>query len=143
MNPRRLAAGTAILVALASFTVGCGSSSKSSSSTTTKDSTTSSSPVISGVVAPVVLTAADPTVTVRVGQVVEFSLGDPGQGTYVARSSDGKVFKITNEGKTVGTSAQNAGGVAEAAGTAEVTVAYEGSMNGVGAPTIFTITVTG
>lgn len=147
MNTRRLVLGAVLVAAVAVVSAGCGSSSDSSSTTTTvkaTTTTTASGPVISGVVAPVVLspTSASTPTTVRVGQVVEFSMGDPGQGTYVATSSDPAVFDVRDEGRTVGTSAQNAGGVAVAAGTATVTVVYEGSMNGVGAPTEFRIIVT-
>ncbi|MBU6330264.1 MAG: hypothetical protein KGR18_09985 [Acidobacteria bacterium] len=133
------------LVAVAMLATGCGSSSSSSSGSSTTiaaPTTTSAGPVISGVVAPVVLDATTTAATVEVGRFVEFSLGDPGEGTFVAVSSDARVFRVDGEGRTTGSSARNAGGVAVGVGSAEVTVSFEGSMNGVGAPTVFTITVT-
>ncbi len=88
-----------------------------------------------------VLNADDTSTTVSAGTTVTFDLGDPGEGRFVAESSDPSVFKVEGEGKTEGTYTTNAGGVAVASGTAEVTVQFFGSTNGVGSPTTFTITV--
>lgn len=90
---------------------------------------------------PVVLSEQETSATVKVGTVVTFNVGDPGEGRFVATSADPAVFKVENEGKNEGTFTTNAGGVAVAAGTTEVTVQFFGSTNGVGAPTTFTITV--
>jgi hypothetical protein len=131
-----LATGLAALLALSA--AACSSSNESSTSTTSAPST---SEVIGNVLPPVVLSESETSATVSVGTVVTFDLGDPGEGRFVAQSGDPDVFKVENEGKNEGTFTTNAGGVAVAAGTAEVTVQFFGSTNGVGSPTTFTITV--
>ena len=131
-----LATGLAALLALSA--AACSSSNESSTSTTSAPST---SEVIGNVLPPVVLSESETSATVSVGTVVTFDLGDPGEGRFVAQSGDPDVFKVENEGKYEGTFTTNAGGVAVAAGTAEVTVQFFGSTNGVGSPTTFTITV--
>jgi hypothetical protein len=131
-----LATGLAALLALSA--AACSSSNESSTSTTSAPST---SEVIGNVLPPVVLSESETSATVSVGTVVTFDLGDPGEGRFVAQSGDPEVFKVENEGKNEGTFTTNAGGVAVAAGTAEVTVQFFGSTNGVGSPTTFTITV--
>jgi len=154
MSMRRAAVLGATAVAVISLVgVGCSSSSSNSSSTITSagSSTSASSstastatgggPIGSGVTAPLVLTASQPSATVKVGQAVVFDMGDPGQGSFVATSDNSAVFRVDSEGKSQGTYTTNAGGVAVAAGTAKVAVSYTGSVNGVGTPTTFTITV--
>jgi hypothetical protein len=131
-----LATGLAALLALSA--AACSSSNESSTSTTSAPST---SEVIGNVLPPVVLSESETSATVSVGTVVTFDLGDPGEGRFVAQSGDPEVFKVENEGKNEGTFTTNAAGVAVAAGTAEVTVQFFGSTNGVGSPTTFTITV--
>lgn len=145
--------GATVLTVISLVAVGCSSSSNNSSSTTTSagsstsasSSTTSTAtgggPIGSGVTAPVVLTASEPSATVKVGQAVVFDLGDPGQGSFVATSDNPAVFRIDSEGTAQGSYTTNAGGVAVAAGTAKVAVSFTGSVNGVGTPTTFTITV--
>lgn len=93
------------------------------------------------VTAPVILNPNNTSATVKVGQIVTFDMGPLNGGTYVATSENSKVFEVTSEGKSVGTSTQNAGGKAVGSGTTKVSVVFKGSTNGVGAPTIFTITV--
>ena len=122
---------------LALTTVACSSDDGSSSDTTAS----TGSSVIGNVLPPVILSAEETSATVSVGTVVTFNLGDPNGGRFVAQSSDPSVFRVENEGKDEGTYTTNAGGVAVAAGTAEVTVSFVGSTNGVGTPTNFTITV--
>ena len=128
--------GLAAVLALTAMS--CSSNSESSSSTTAAPTT---SEVIGNVLPPVVLSESETSTTVSVGTTVVFDLGDPGEGRFVAESSDAAVFKVEGEGKTEGSYTTNAGGKAVAAGTAEVTVQFFGSTNGVGAPTTFTITV--
>ena len=128
-----------LVTALAVSGVACSSDDSSSSSTSAPDS--SSSSVIGNVLPPVILSESQTSATVSVGTVVTFDLGDPGEGRFVAESSDSSVFRVENEGKDEGTFTTNAGGVAVAKGTAEVTVQFFGSTNGVGSPTTFTITV--
>ena len=93
-------------------------------------------------ISPTILTPGQTTATVKVGAVVTFDMGDPGDGQFVAVSSDPAVFDVTGAGRTEGGATFNAGGEARAPGEATVTVSYQGSANGVGAPTTFTITVT-
>lgn len=129
-----LAAGLAISA------TACSSDDDASSSTTAAAGDTTST-MVGNVLPPVILSESDTSTTVKVGTTVTFDLGDPGEGRFVAESSDAKVFKVVGEGKTEGTYTTNAGGMAEAVGTAEVTVQFFGSTNGVGSPTTFTITV--
>jgi hypothetical protein len=89
-----------------------------------------------------VLSANETVTVVKVGTTVTFDLGDPGEGRFVAESADPSVFRVDGEGKSEGTYVTNAGGVAEAPGTAEVTVQFFGANNGVGSPVVFTIAVT-
>jgi len=138
MRPRvLLAAGLAAGLTLS--LAACSSDDDSSSSSTTASDSTSS--VIGNVLPPTILTESETSATVSVGTVVTFNLGDPGEGRFVAESSDPAVFKVESEGRNQGTFTTNAGGVAVAKGTAEVTVQFFGSTNGVGSPTTFTITV--
>jgi hypothetical protein len=135
-----VAAGLA--AALAISVTACSSDSESSSTTSTTAATsTSSTAVIGNVLPPVILTESETSATVSVGTTVTFDLGDPGEGRFVAESSDPSVFSVENEGKTEGTFTTNAGGKAVAKGTADVTVQFFGATNGVGSPTSFTITV--
>jgi len=115
------------------------SSSKDASSSTT--ASTEAGPVGGDVTAPVVLSAEETSATVAVGTVVTFDMGEPGEGEFVAVSSDPAVFEVDSTGYNDGSATFNAAGTAVAAGTAEVTVSFRGSTNGVGTPTIFTITV--
>ena len=137
------------MAALGVLGAGCSSSSDSTSTTTTSQrvaATTTSVPrsVTSGVAEPVVLSPSQTTATVKVGQVVTFDMGTPNQGgSYVAVSDNPTVFRVDSEGKTTNGVTTNAGGTAMAAGTAKVSVSFRGSVNGVGTPTTFTITVTG
>lgn len=130
-----LIAGLAAGLALG--TVACSSDSDSSSDTTE----TTGSSTVGNVLPPVILNADETSTTVGVGTTVTFDLGDPGEGRFVAESSDASVFRVEGEGKDQGTYTTNAGGVAVGKGTAEVTVQFFGSTNGVGSPTTFTITV--
>lgn len=138
MRPRTLLAAT-LAVGLTVSVAACSSDGDSSSTSTTASA--SSSSVVGNVLPPVVLSESQTTATVSVGTVVTFDLGDPGEGRFVAQSTNPSVFMVQNEGKNEGTYTTNAGGVAESAGTAEVAVQFFGSTNGVGAPTTFTITV--
>jgi len=124
--------------ALAVGGVACSSDSESSSTTTAAPT---SSSVVGNVLPPVVLNPDETSTTVGVGTVVTFDLGDPGEGRFVAESSDPSVFRVENEGKNEGTYTTNAGGVAAGKGTAEVSVQFFGSTNGVGSPVTFTVTV--
>jgi hypothetical protein len=141
MRIRSIATAT-LLVAVALSAAAC-SSDESSGTTTTTTSTTSTTeaPIGGSVLPPVVLSPEETSATVKVGTVVTFNLGEPGEGRFVATSADPAVFKVENEGKNEGTYTTNAGGVAVAPGTSEVSVQFFGSTNGVGAPTNFTITV--
>ena len=145
MSVRRTAALGAAAVCVALTFAACSSSSSSSTSTTTtaaKSSTTqSTSTPISGVDAPVVLTPQQTAATVKVGQVVTFDMGDPGQGSDVAVSDDTSVFQVDSEGTTKGGTVTNPGGTAVGVGVAKVSVSFRGATNGVGTPTTFTITV--
>lgn len=130
-----------VVTALAA--VGCSSSDDSSDSTpTTEAPPTTAAPIGGNTLPPTILTPTENTATVKVGSVVTFDMGDPGEGEFVAVSSDPAVFDVTGAGRTEGSATFNAGGTAKAPGEATVTVTYQGSMNGVGAPTTFTITVT-
>jgi hypothetical protein len=131
---------TGLAITFAFGAAACSSDDDASSSTTTASPTTTAAEV-GNVLPPVILTAEETSATVSVGTVVTFDLGDPGEGRFVAESADPKVFKVEGEGKQEGTYTTNAGGVAVAEGTTEVTVQFFGSTNGVGSPTTFTITV--
>jgi len=135
---KKAIAATGLAAALALSLAACSSDDDSSSADQT---TTTEASEVGNVLPPVVLNADDTSTTVDVGTTVTFNLGDPDGGRFVAESSDPSVFEITGEGKDEGTFTTNAGGVAVAAGTAEVTVQFEGSENGLGSPTTFTITV--
>ena len=140
MKIRTLAVAGAVTLSVAVLAVAGCSDSKSSGSTTT--TAKNSAGVGGNVTAPVILNANNTSATVKVGQIVTFDMGTPASGgSFVATSDNTKVFEVTSEGKSVGTSMQNAGGKALSAGVAKVSVVFKGSMNGVGAPTIFTITV--
>lgn len=160
MRVRRVFAGSIVLVSVV-VAAGCSSSDKQESSTTTttakpsstttvKPSSTTTvkptSPTTTGAVGgnvlpPVVLTPSQTSTTVKVGTVVTFNMGDPGQGKYVATSDNTAVFTVDSEGETRGTATYNAGGKAVGKGKAKVSVSYTGSVNGVGTPTTFEITV--
>ena len=146
MRTRTVAAAT-LLAVLALSAAACSSDESSESTSTTTSTTTSTSapatsaPVGGNVLPPVVLNDQETSTTVDVGTTVTFDLGEPGEGRFVATSADPAVFKVENEGKTEGTYSTNAGGVAVAPGTTEVTVQFFGATNGVGSPTTFTITV--
>lgn len=129
-------AGAVVLAVTTLGLAGCSSSDKGSSSTST-----TAGAIGGNVTAPVVLNATNTSATVKVGQVVTFDMGNPNGGTFVATSDKPSVFQITGDGKTEGSATYNAGGKAIAAGVAKVTVVFKGSTNGVGTPTIFTITV--
>lgn len=134
---RTLAAAGVVALSVSTLAVaGCSSSDKSSGSTTT-----TAGAIGGNVTAPVVLNATNTSATVKVGQVVTFDMGNPNGGTFVATSDKPSVFEITGEGKTEGSATFNAGGKAVAAGTAKVAVVFKGSTNGIGTPTVFTITV--
>jgi hypothetical protein len=138
MRTRSVAA--VALVALVALT-GSACSSEESADTTTTSSPDTTGPVGGNVLPPVVLTPQETSATVDVGTKVVFNVGEPGEGRFVATSADPAVFEVENEGKSEGTYSTNAGGVAVAPGTTEVTVQFFGSTNGVGSPTTFTITV--
>lgn len=124
-------------VAIFALTVALGSCSSSDD----KSSTTSSS-VIGNVLPPVILTPTNTSATVKVGTVVTFNMGEPeGGGKFVAVSETPSVFKVTSEGRVEGGVTYNAGGEAIAKGKSTVSVSFRGSMNGMGTPTNFTITV--
>ena len=133
---RTAAVGVAALAVVTLSVAGCSSDSDSSGSTST-----TGTPMVSGLAAPIMLTATQTSATVKVGNVVVFDMGDPNGGTFVATSDNEKVFKVDSIGRTEGGTTYNAGGKALAAGTAKVVVQYKGSMNGLGTPTTFTITV--
>lgn len=138
MKFRRLAI-IAIAAAATVVAVAACSDSKSSSTTST---TVSGGPIGGNVLAPVVLSPTNTSATVKVGTVVTFDMGMPQSGgTFVAVSDNEKVFAVDSVGRTEGGTTYNAGGKALAAGVAKVAVSFRGSTNGVGSPTIFTITV--
>jgi hypothetical protein len=131
----------ATLAASLAISMAACSSDNDDASSTTAAPTTTSMGMTGNVLPPVVLSADETSTTVKVGTTVTFDVGDPGEGRFVATSADPKVFRISGEGKSEGTYTTNAGGVAEAPGSTEVTVQFFGSANGVGSPTTFTITV--
>lgn len=135
MIRRTLALAAIALVALPLIAGACSSDGDSTSSSTTATSE------VGNVLPPVILTPEQTSTTVKPGTTVTFDMGEPGEGTFVATSSDSAVFEVTSEGKVEGTYTTNAGGVAKAKGKAEVTVQFKGSLNGLGTPTTFTITV--
>lgn len=132
----RALAVTGVVAALALSGLAC-----SSDDDAADDSTATTQAEVGNVLPPVILSEGDRSATVAVGTTVTFNFGDPGEGRFVAESSDASVFRVENEGKDEGTFTTNAGGVAVAKGTAEVTVQFFGADNGVGAPTTFTIVV--
>jgi hypothetical protein len=129
------------LVAVSALLVIAAPLAACSSSDSTVASTTFPAEIGSAVLTPVVVTPQTPTVTVGVGTVVSFDMGDPGEDSYVANSSDPSVFRVEGDGKTEGTYTTNAGGVAVSPGTVEVAVQFMGSVNGAGTPALFTVTV--
>lgn len=141
MKIRSLAVAGVVTLSVAALAVaGCSDSKKDSGSSSS--STVSGGGIGGNVTAPVILNANNTSATVKVGQVVTFDMGQPASGgSFVATSDNTKVFEVTSEGKSVGTSTQNAGGKAVGTGVAKVSVVFKGSMNGMGTPTIFTITV--
>lgn len=142
MSLRRVTVVSAVALVAVFVVAGCSSSKSSSSTTTTSGGATTTESLIGGnVTAPVILTPAEPTTTVKVGQVVTFDMGDPNGGTFVATSDKPTVFEVTGEGKTDGSATFNAGGKAVGAGVAKVVVQFHGSTNGLGTATTFTITV--
>lgn len=137
---RPVLAAAALTIGLA-VPLACGSDSGSTSATTASNGGPTTSASVGNVLPPVVLSATQTSATVKVGTVVTFDMGDPGEGSFVAVSDKPAVFRVDSEGTTEGTYTTNAGGTALSAGTAEVAVTFRGSMNGMGAPTTFTITV--
>jgi hypothetical protein len=140
----RAAAAVALLVG-ATLLASCGddgSSDASSSATTAPADAGSGSAIGGNVLPPVVLGPERTSATVAVGTVVTFDMGEPDGGTFVATSEDASVFRVDAEGKDQGSYTTNAGGTAMAKGSTRVSVVFEGSSNGVGSPTIFTVTVT-
>jgi hypothetical protein len=135
MIRRTLALAAIPLVALPLLAGACSSDDDSKAPSTTATSE------VGNVLPPVVLTPEQTSTTVKPGTTVTFDMGEPGEGSFVATSSDPAVFEVTSEGKVEGTFTTNAGGVAKAKGTAEVTVQFKGSTNGLGTPTTFTVTV--
>ncbi|MFM8860870.1 MAG: hypothetical protein ACKOIA_00160 [Acidimicrobiia bacterium] len=140
MKIRSLAVAGVVTLSVAALAVaGCSDSNKDNSSSST---TVKGGGIGGNVTAPVILNPNNTSATVKVGQIVTFDMGQPASGgSFVATSDNTKVFEVTSEGKSVGTSTQNAGGKAVGTGTAKVTVVFKGSMNGMGTPTTFTITV--
>jgi len=140
MKIRTLAVAGAVTLSVAALAVAGCSDSKSSGSTTT--TAKNAAGVGGNVTAPVILNANNTSATVKVGQIVTFDMGTPASGgSFVATSDKPSVFEITGEGKTEGSATYNAGGKALSAGVAKVSVVFKGSMNGMGTPTTFTITV--
>ncbi|MCD9625459.1 hypothetical protein [Rhabdothermincola salaria] len=140
---RSLAVAAAVVV-LAVPLAACGDDDDSTTTTTEASggSDTTEAPIGGDVLPPVILTPEGETsATVSVGTVVSFDMGDPGDGTFVAVSEDPSVFQVDGEGKVDGSATFNAGGTAVGEGTTEVSVSYRGSLNGMGTPTVFTITV--
>jgi hypothetical protein len=140
MSSRRLAVvGAAATVTALLAVGGCSSSKDNNSSTTTTDSSGS---IITSVLPPVVLTPSNNSATVKVGAVVTFDMGEPqGGGTFVATSDNTNVFVVDSVGRVEGSATFNAGGEAVGAGVAKVVVQFHGSVNGLGTPTTFTVTV--
>ena len=136
---RRLLVLVPVLAMVLSAAACSSDDSASDATTTTAKATTSS--VVGNVLPPVILSPEKTSATVKPGTTVTFDMGDPGQGRFVATSDNDKVFVVTGEGKVDGSATFNAGGKAVSAGTAQVTVQFMGSTNGVGTPTTFTITV--
>ena len=141
MKIRTLTLAGAVALSVSVLAVaGCSDSKKDSSSSSS--STVGGGGIGGNVTAPVILNANNTSATVKVGQVVTFDMGKPASGgSFVATSDNTKVFEITSEGKTEGSATYNAGGKALSAGVAKVSVQFKGSANGLGTPTIFTITV--
>ena len=96
-------------------------STSTTTSTTTKDDAAGAQ-----VLPPVMLSATETTADLKVGETVVFDLGDPGDGKFVATSSDAAVVEITSDGGSQGSYSTNAGGKALSAGKATVTVVLEG-----------------
>ena len=93
------------------------------STTTTSEATDTGG---AQVLPPVMLSATETTADLKVGETVVFELGDPGDGRFVATSSDAAVVEITSDGGSQGSYSTNAGGKALSAGKATVTVVLEG-----------------
>ena len=103
------------------------SDDKESTSTSTVTSTSTKDDAAgSQVLPPVMLSATETTADLKVGETVVFDLGDPGDGRFVATSSDAAVVEITSDGGSQGSYSTNAGGKALSAGKATVTVVLEG-----------------
>ena len=109
-----------------------------------KESTTTTSEAADAggaqVLPPIMLAATDTTADLKVGDTVVFELGDPGDGKFVATSSDVAVIEITSDGGSQGTYSTNAGGKALSAGKATVTVVLEGGDTEA-APVVYELTV--
>ena len=103
------------------------SDDKESTSTSTVTSTSTKDDAAgSQVLPPVMLSATETTADLKVGETVVFDLGGPGDGRFVATSSDAAVVEITSDGGSQGSYSTNAGGKALSAGKATVTVVLEG-----------------
>ena len=103
------------------------SDDKESTSTSTVTSTSTKDDAAGAqVLPPVMLSATETTADLKVGETVVFDLGDPGDGRFVATSSDAAVVEITSDGGSQGSYSTNAGGKALSAGKATVTVVLEG-----------------
>jgi hypothetical protein len=141
-RPSVIGASVAVAVATVLILGGCSSSKKDGSSTSTTTSGSSSGSAITSVLPPYVLTPSNNTVTVKIGAVVTFDMGEPqGGGTFVATSDNTNVFVVDSVGRTEGSATFNAGGKAVGSGVANVVVQFKGSTNGLGTPTKFVITV--
>ncbi|MEI7887282.1 MAG: hypothetical protein WCJ04_07815 [Actinomycetes bacterium] len=119
------------------------SDDKESTSTTTSTATSTSTKgdaAGSQVLPPVMLSATQTTADLKVGDTVVFDLGDPGDGRFVATSSDAAVVEITSDGGSQGSYSTNAGGKALSVGSATVTVVLEGGATPAD-PVVYELTV--
>ena len=90
---------------------------------------------------PVVIVPGQVDTRVRLGDVVVFSMGDPGDGEWFAASEDPLVIRITNSGRTVDGVTTDAAGRAVGVGETEVVLQYRGRDGESPDSQRFTITV--
>ena len=90
---------------------------------------------------PIVIVPGQVDTRVKLGDVVVFSMGDPGDGEWFAASEDPLVIRITNSGRTVDGVTTDAAGRAVGVGETEVVLQYRGRDGESPDSQRFTITV--